>query len=158
MSEGPLRGTAQWWHAGAASIRPGGRANRLGRFGIVGLSGIAVNEAALALLVSGLHLRYLVGYLLATQFSTVWNFLWIETWAFKTTSVPTNPRIVRFASLLLVNNAANLLTAPLFLFLTVVVGINYLISNILALGIVFVVRFLFAERIWDLHPTRAVPT
>ena len=157
MSEDPRAGTTNRWRAIAASARPGGRAHRLGRFGIVGLTGIAVNEAAIALLVSGLHLRYLVGYLLATQFSTVWNFGWIETWAFKSVS-PTNRRTLRFASLLLVNNVANLLTAPLFLLLTVVVGINYLISNMLTLGLIFLVRFLFAERIWAPGPTPATQT
>ena len=155
MNEALHAGSAQWWRTRVASIRPGGRVHRLGRFGIVGLTGVAVNEAALALLVGGLHLRYVVGYVLATQVSTLWNFAGIETWAFKSTSPPTNPRMLRFASLLLVNNTANLLTAPLFLLLTVVAGINYLISNLLTLGIVFLLRFVFAERIWDLQPGRA---
>ena len=133
-----------------------GRVHRLGRFGLVGLTGIAVNEAALAALVGGLHLNYVVGYLLATQFSTLWNFGWIETWAFKSVS-PTNRRSVRLGSLLVVNNAANLLTAPLFFLLTVV-GINYLVANLLTLGLVFLLRFLFAERIWAPRPTSAAQT
>ena len=139
------------------SLRPSERAHRLTRFGAVGITGIAINEAALAVLVGVLDLRYIVGYLLATQFSTVWNFAWIETWAFKDLS-PTNRRIRRFWGLFLVNNAANLLTAPLFLFLTVVVGINYLVSNILTLGIIFLLRFLFAERIWTSRPALAAHT
>ena len=133
-----------------------GRVHRLGRFGLVGLTGIAVNEAALAALVGGLHLNYVVGYLLATQFSTLWNFGWIETWAFKSVS-PANRRSVRLGSLLVVNNAANLLTAPLFFLLTVV-GINYLVANLLTLGLVFLLRFLFAERIWAPRPTTAAQT
>ena len=152
---GDLRAEAnKRWRALAKSTRRGGRVHRLGRFGIVGLTGIAVNEAALALLVGGLHLRYIVGYLLATQFSTLWNFGWIEIWAFKSVA-PTNRRKVRLASLFLVNNAANLLTAPLFLFLTVGAGINYLVSNMLTLGLIFLVRFMFAERIWAPRPTPA---
>jgi dolichol-phosphate mannosyltransferase len=133
-----------------------GRVHRLGRFGLVGLTGIAVNEAALAVLVGGLQLHYVVGYLLATQFSTLWNFGWIETWAFKSVS-PTNRRTVRLGSLFLVNNVANLLTAPLFWLLTVA-GINYLVANLLTLGLVFVLRFLFAERIWAPRPTPAAQT
>jgi putative flippase GtrA len=139
----------------AAKARPTGRVHRLGRFGLVGLTGIGVNEAALALLVGGFHLPYLAGYLLATQFSTLWNFLWIEKWAFKSIS-PTNRRSLRFASLLLVNNVANLLTAPLFLLLTIGLGLNYLVSNILTLAVIFVLRFLFAERIWTGRSTPAV--
>lgn len=140
--------------AGIASFRAGGRAHRLTRFGIVGLTGIAVNEAAIAWLVSGLHLGYAVGYLLATQFSTLWNFAGIETWAFKSMA-PANSPMARFLRLLLVNNVANVLTAPLFLFLTVVVGINYLVGNMLTLGLIFLVRFLFAERIWAPSPAPA---
>src|SRR5690242_2605642 len=109
---------------------------RLSRFGFVGLTGIAINEAALAGLVGVMHLRYVVAYLLATQFSTVWNFVWIETWAFRSMA-PTNRGASRFVSLLVVNNVANVLTAPLFLLLTVGVGINYLISNMLTLGLIF---------------------
>ena len=107
-------------------------------------------------MVGGLHLNYVVGYLLATQFSTLWNFGWIETWAFKSVS-PTNRRSVRLGSLLVVNNAANLLTAPLFFLLTVV-GINYLVANLLTLGLVFLLRFLFAERIWAPRPAPAAQT
>jgi hypothetical protein len=61
---------------------------------------------------------------------------------------------VRLGSLLVVNNAANLLTAPLFFLLTVV-GINYLVANLLTLGLVFLLRFLFAERIWAPRPAAA---
>jgi putative flippase GtrA len=158
LSENWHADAARWWRAGAASVRTGGRANRLGRFGLVGLTGIAVNEAALALLVGAVHLRYIVGFLLATQFSTVWNFGWIETWAFRSLSLPTHSRLVRFRGLFLVNNAANLLTAPLFVFLTVVAGVNYLVSNIVVLGTIFLARFLLAERIWDIHPRHAAQT
>jgi putative flippase GtrA len=155
MSEGPRGDTLRPMRLITAKIHPGGRVRRLGRFGLVGLTGIAVNEAALALLVSGLHLRYLAGYLLATQFSTVWNFGWIEAWAFKSIS-PTNRRSMRFASLLLVNNAANLLTAPLFLLLTVGLRMNYLVANLLTLAVIFLLRFLFAERIWTARSTPAL--
>jgi putative flippase GtrA len=117
------------------------------RFGIVGASGIVVNELAIAALVSGLGLHYLVGYLLATQCSTLWNFAFVETWAFRTAS-PTNRRWHRFVMLMVVNNVANVLTAPLYVAFTSLLGINYLVSNILTLGIVFIGRFAIAERIW----------
>jgi putative flippase GtrA len=157
VSADPPADAKSRWRAFATSARPGGRAHRLGRFGIVGLTGIAVNEVALAVLVGGLHLRYIVGYLLATQFSTLWNFGWIEMWAFKSVA-PTNRKAQRFASLLLVNNVANLLTAPLFLLLTVGAGINYLVSNMLTLALIFLLRFLFAERIWSPRQAPGAPT
>lgn len=132
---------------GATSARPRGRSAGLARFGVVGASGIVVNEAAIALLVSGLGLHYVVGYLLATQCSTLWNFAFIETWAFRTAS-PKNRRWHRFVMLMVVNNIANVLTAPLYVAFTSGLGINYLVSNILTLAVVFVGRFAVAERIW----------
>lgn len=131
--------------AGTASTRA--RSAGVARFGIVGASGILVNEAAIAVLVSGLGLHYVVGYLLATQFSTLWNFAFIETWAFRSKS-PTNRRWHRFVMLMLVNNAANLLSAPLYVAFTRGLGINYLVSNIMTLAVIFVGRFAIAERIW----------
>jgi hypothetical protein len=49
---------------------------------------------------------------------------------------------------MVVNNVANVLTAPLYVAFTSLLGINYLVSNILTLGIVFIGRFAIAERIW----------
>lgn len=132
------------------------RSAGIARFGIVGVSGIVVNEAAIALLVSGLGLHYVVGYLLSTQFSTLWNFAFIETWAFRTAS-PTNRRWHRFVMLMFVNNVANVLTAPLYVAFTRVFGISYLISNLLTLAIVFLGRFLVAERIWGGRVTATKP-
>ena len=123
------------------------------RFGVVGASGLAVNEASIALFVSGLGLHYVVGYLLATQCSTLWNFTFVEFWAFRDAEV-TNRRWHRYVLLVFVNNLANVLTAPLFILLTSIVGINYLVSNILTLGIVFLGRFVFADRIWGGNNTR----
>jgi putative flippase GtrA len=125
----------------------GARSAGLARFGLVGASGIVVNELAIAGLVSGLGLHYLVGYLLATQCSTLWNFAFIETWAFRAKS-PANRRWHRFVMLMVVNNIANVLTAPLYVAFTSLLGINYLVSNILTLAIIFVGRFAVAERIW----------
>jgi putative flippase GtrA len=77
----------------------------------------------------------------------LWNFAFIENWAFRAV-LPTNRRWQRLGMLMLVNNAANFLTAPLFWILTSVLGINYLLSNLMSLAIIFVVRFGVAERIW----------
>src|SRR6476620_1429290 len=120
---------------------------RLLRFGIVGASGIVINEGALALMVGGLGLNYIVGYLLATQFSTLWNFAFFETWAFKSNSYR-NRRWQRLGAILLVNNFFNVASVPLLVLFTGVFGINYLVSNLMTLGIVFVVRFALAEWIW----------
>ena len=153
-----LWGESQDGSSATGARRQSARARSAGiaRFGIVGASGIIVNEAAIAILVSGLGLHYVVGYLLSTQFSTLWNFAFIETWAFRTAS-PTNRRWHRFVMLMFVNNLANVLTAPLYVAFTSVFGISYLISNLLTLAIVFLGRFLIAERIWGGRATATAP-
>ncbi len=117
------------------------------RFALVGASGIFVNELALAAFVSGLHLNYVVGALLSTQASTTWNFALLESWALRNTSYR-NRRWQRWAMLMVVNNIANVLTLPILVFFTSVVGINYLISNLITLVIVIIARFTLADQIW----------
>ena len=124
-----------------------GRILRFLRFAAVGASGIVVNEVALAVMVSGFGLHYVVGALLATQCSALWNFALFETWAFKTRSYR-NRRWQRWAMLMLVNNVANVATIPILVLCTSVLGIHYLISNILTLGIVIAARFALADWIW----------
>ena len=123
------------------------RATRLIRFAVVGASGILVNEIAILLFVSGLGFAPIIGYLLATQVSTLWNFALLEAWAFKD-SKGRGRRWHRWAMLMLVNNIANVATAPLFVLLTNVFGVNYLISNIVTLGVVMLGRFAIADWIW----------
>jgi putative flippase GtrA len=98
--------------------------------------------------VSGFGLQYVVGYLLATQCSTLWNFAWIEWWAFRAPALR-GTRFRRWAMLMALNNAANVATVPMFVFCTSVLGINYLLSNIMTLGVVMLVRFALANRIWS---------
>ena len=107
------------------------------------------------MLVGGLHLHYVVGYLLATQFSTLWNFGWIETWAFKSVS----PRIAEACGSAACSSSTTLRTSHgTAVLLATVVGINYLVADLLTLGLVFLLRFLFAERIWAPRPTPAAQT
>jgi dolichol-phosphate mannosyltransferase len=129
------------------------RVVRLARFGIVGASGILINELALAVMVGGLGLNYIVGFLLSTQFSTLWNFAFFETWAFKNESYR-NRRWQRLGMILLVNNFFNVASVPILVLFTTGLGINYLVSNLLTLGIIFVVRFAIAEWIWAPGPDR----
>jgi dolichol-phosphate mannosyltransferase len=123
------------------------RLRRLFRFGVVGVTGIFINELALAVLVSGLGLNYVVGFLLSTQFSTLWNFAFFETWALKSTTYR-NRRWQRLGMIMVVNNFFNVASVPILVLFTSLLGINYLVSNMLTLLIVFVVRFTIADWIW----------
>ncbi len=127
---------------------PWGRVVRFARFGVVGASGFVVNEAALAVFVGVFGLNYLVGAIAATQVSTLWNFTLVELWAFRSTDAKRSPRH-RLFLFFMVNNAALLLRGPVLVLLTSVGGFNYLVSNLVSLGLLTVVRFAVADNwIW----------
>jgi putative flippase GtrA len=121
---------------------------RLVRFGTVGASGFAVNEAALAVLVSGLGVNYLLGAVLATQVSSLWNFALVERWAYRDCESRRSLR-QRLGLFFAVNNVALLLRGPILVALTSFVGLNYLLSNLISLGVLTIARFAIADTwIW----------
>ena len=67
-------------------LRLGTLGSRFGRFGLVGLSGIAVNSLALVAFRAGAGFGLLAAALLATQCSSIWNFLLVERFVFRDNS------------------------------------------------------------------------
>ena len=148
-------------HAGEtkASVREGGRfalhlwelraravAERVGRFALVGVSGIVVNTALLALLVELTQINYLLAAVLASQGSTAWNFLLTERLVFADrTQTPRHGKTQRLAMFFVLNNSANLLRIPLLALLVSSFGIQYLAANVISLLAVFVARYLLAD-------------
>jgi len=124
------------------------------RFGAVGLSGILVNQVALALFTETYGVYYVLSAVLATQVSTVSNFLATEYWAFSDRAAHRSLR-TRFLSFLALNNATLLLRVPLLSLFVSVFGINYFVANFSTLIITFGVRFLFADG-WIWSVTSAV--
>lgn len=124
------------------------RVVRLTRFGTVGVSGFVVNELALAAFVSGAGLNYLLGAVLATQVSSLWNFLLVEHWAFRGADAR-RPWLHRLGLFFAVNNVALLLRGPILVVLTSGLGMNYLVSNLVSLGVLTLARFAIADSwIW----------
>ncbi len=119
----------------------------MGRFAVVGASGLVVNQVFLWAGVAGLHLHYLVGAIVATQGSTTWNFLLAERWVFPHRKArPLAARLVTFAA---INNSMLVLRVPLLALLVSVVHIHYLMSNVISLALLFLTRFLVSDRfIW----------
>ena len=118
------------------------------RFGVVGLTGLGVNQVALAALAELLNVHYLVAAVAATQLSTSWNFIGTERWAFRGRR-PESSLGGRFLAFLALNNATLLARLPLLWLLTEVGGLHYLWSNAITLGLMFLVRFAVADgRIW----------
>lgn len=114
------------------------------RFGLVGLSGLGVNQVALAVLTEILGVYYLAAAIAATQVSSSWNFLVTERWVFGGRQSSGSP-LSRFTAFLALNNLSLLARVPLLWMLTEVVGIHYLWSNALSLAALFVVRFAVSD-------------
>lgn len=113
-------------------------------FGLVGASGLAVNQTAFAALTEVGAVHYLLAAMVATQVSSLWNFLWTDRWVFGDRS-PRQGRARRFAGYLALNNTTLLLRLPLLAFLSEVAGLHYLWSNLVTLLVLFVARFVIAE-------------
>ncbi len=92
--DGPARSS----RAGAAE-----KLLTIGRFGLVGLSGLVVNQLLLWLWVTRVGGHYLVGAVVATQGSTLWNFLLIEKLVFL--HAKARRPAVRLISFMTVNNS-----------------------------------------------------
>jgi dolichol-phosphate mannosyltransferase len=120
-------------------------AGPMGRFGLVGASGLAVNTLALALLAGAAGVHYLLAAALATQASTAWNYALTEGWVFRGRAGRHRP-LHRAAIFFAINNAALAARVPVLYVLTTGLGINYLASNLMTLVLLFAVRFALADR------------
>lgn len=113
-------------------------------FAAVGATGIVINSVALWLLVDGADIGLLVGASLATQVSTLWNYLLTERLVFR------GPKArswrTRLAGFVAVNNAALLLRLPLLAWLVRSAGVDYLVASVLTLIAAFAARFLISDR------------
>ena len=127
------------------TLRFNGEFSRFVGFALVGASGILVNSLALYLGTDRLHIYYLVSAALATVASTIWNFAWTEFWVYRSKS---QSGILRRLGIFFVVNALALsLRTPMIYALTSLVGIYYVISNLISLALLTVVRFELADNI-----------
>ena len=129
-------------------LRFGDGSRRVGRFVTVGLSGLIVNTAALALFTEYGGLHYLWSAVLATQASTAWNFALTELWVFKNREHGRHAAL-RLGSFWAMNNLALWVRGPALYLLTSSLGLHYLLSNFITLGALTVARYAFADTwIW----------
>ncbi len=141
------------WH-----LRFGEDWMRFVRFGLTGISGLGVNTALMALATEVFGLHYLISAALATQGSTAWNFGLTETWVFGSRN-GSQGRFARLVQFWLMNNAALAVRGPILYALTSLLGVNYLISNLITLVIVMLARFAVSDRlIWKERDTAASRT
>ncbi|MGH8962399.1 MAG: glycosyltransferase [Jatrophihabitantaceae bacterium] len=122
----------------------GARGSALFGFLAVGLSGVAVNSLALAALITWLHSPLLLAATVATQASTLWNFLLSDRLVFR--GPKRRSAGVRYLGFWTVNNVALLGRLPLLSVLVHQVGMDYLPANALTIAAAFAVRFVVSDR------------
>ena len=129
----------------AASFgRHSSRLSKAAGFAAVGATGIAVNSAALWLLVSVLGASLFLGAALATQASTLWNYLLSDRLVFKGAKRRSgSQRLLGFA---VINNVVLLARLPFLSWLVHGLGVSYLLSNIVTLLAAFALRFVASDR------------
>jgi putative flippase GtrA len=119
------------------------------RFLAVGAAGIGVNQLLLWFVVDGLGINYLLGAAIASQGSTTFNFAWLEGWVFRGRT-SSRGRILRFIAYDLINSGSLAVRLPVMFVLTSGLQIHYLVSNVIALVLSTVVRFLLSDGlIWS---------
>jgi dolichol-phosphate mannosyltransferase len=122
------------------------------RFGLVGLSGIIVNQLLFSALVDLAGSPYALAAIVATQGSSIWNFYWVERWVFDAGD-GSQAASRRFLSFILVNNLTLLARIPALWLLIDTLGASAFWSNLATLGGLFMFRFLIARNmIWS-EPT-----
>lgn len=116
-----------------------------GRFLLVGLLGIGVNQFLLWVIVELAGIHYLLAAILASQGSTAFNFAGVESWVFHGAWKPGIVR--RFLAFDVLNSFSLLLRLPILFVLTSGLHLHYLLSNLLAIGVLTAVRFVVADAV-----------
>lgn len=130
------------------TLRFGQGFTRFASFGVVGISGLVVNTVLLALWTDLVGLYYMFSLVLAAQGSSLWNFFFSEHVVFSAVH-RREGEIGRAAMFLIMNNLALIARGPIVYCLTSIVGINYLVSNVLSMVALLLVRYAVADSfIW----------
>jgi putative flippase GtrA len=122
------------------------RGGRFLGFVAVGATGLVVNQLAFWTLTHVFGLYYLWGFLLATQFSTAWNFVLLERYVFEGRR---EGRWARLGWYALMNNIWNVASAPVMYVITSGLHVPDLWANWFVITGMTVVRFAISNRlIW----------
>jgi dolichol-phosphate mannosyltransferase len=119
--------------------------NRVVKFAIVGFSGALITESLLWLLTDFFGIYYVLSAVLSTEIAIINNFIWNEVWTFKDRAhgalIDSLSRFVKFN---LSRILGMMISVALLMLLTEVFDIYYLISNLSAIIIVFIINYLFS--------------
>jgi dolichol-phosphate mannosyltransferase len=131
------------------TLRFGDGSLRFIGFALVGITGILVNSLFLFLATDKLKVYYLVSAGIATIASTLWNFSLTEALVYRLKS-QAQGRLKRLGLFFVVNVVALALRTPLIYLMTTLLGIFYVVSNLVSLAVLTVLRFMVADNlIWE---------
>src|SRR5215218_7089509 len=117
-------------------------------FGLVGLSGMVVNQALFWFFHDALSFWISWAAVAATQGSTVWNFVWTDKVVYRKQN-SSSRWYQRFAKSWATNTASLLIRVPLLLFLSHTIGMSPSWANFTTLVMLFALRFWISDRyIW----------
>ena len=120
---------------------------KLFKFGIVGLSGIVVNEGVLIYLKEYIHFTLPVASIFAIELSIVSNFIWNDLWTFKSEQQHAlGYRWQRFISFQIVSIGGAIINFIILNVLATLIGIDYRIANILGILVAFAWNFMINRR------------
>ncbi len=119
------------------------RLTRLGRFLVVGGTGVLVNSLSLLVLFQWAHLALVLASALAAELAIVNNFWWNDRWTFKRTQLSWQ----RFARFNLVSLAGLVITTGTLWVLVRQLGVYYLTANLLGIAVATAWNFV-ANSLW----------
>ena len=115
------------------------------RFGLVGVSGIVVNQLILVAATETVGIVYVVSAGVATLGSTTWNFLLADRWVFAGRDLR-RTATRRYVAFLALNVALLAARIPMLWLLTELGRIHYAWSNLITLVSLFAIRVLIADQ------------
>ena len=119
---------------------------RLGKFLVVGASGVVVNNAALFTFYQLLRLPLVLASCAAVALAVVNNFVWNDRWTFEQQYGPVSLAIRRFARFGVASLGGLLLTTAMLWVLVNELGLHYLVANLIAAGAAAVSNYLVNAR------------
>lgn len=124
----------------------------LGKFSLVGLSGIVVNQGTLAFLHQAFQVNLKIAGIIAIELSIISNFLLNNFWTWK--EGKSRGFIQRFAKYHLVTLVSGAINYAILLALTSL-NINYLMANLLGIAVGMVINFIINHN-WTFNRTKGV--
>ncbi len=111
------------------------------RFCVVGGTGVLVNMGFLLLFTELLGIDYKISSIFAIELAIIWNFILNDKWTFKKS---TNQSSVfsKFLKFQVISIVGALINWGILILFTEVVGIYYLISNLIGIGVAVIWNFL----------------